>query len=376
MKVLLIDPTGIAYGAELARSLTPLVDLTYVTRDNDVEKRDIKCSLKLWFKAPNRGGKIAWLIKGGSYVTAYIKALHYAKREKIDVIHIQWLSLPAVDGFFLNRLKATGAKMVFTAHNVLPHRNSESFLESYRQYYSIFDRIIVHGESIRQEFIELFPEFSEKLVIERHGIFDSLSTETDESKINSDVLQKVRRAKKVAIFFGNMFFNKGTDELVRKWLEDYKDNPDYYLFVVGKLDPNYSEMISLETQISNCSNIFYKPEIIEEIELNTYINLSDIVVMPYKHASMSGIIFKAAVMEKTVLTTNTGSIKEYINDNCAFCSDSFDNFFNLMDDIMMEYSREQLKLMGKNLGNHIRMEYSWNHIAESTIHDVYNGGLL
>lgn len=376
MKVLLIDPTGIAYGAELARALSPLVELAYATRKNDVVKEDIKCSLKFWFKAPKKSGKLARLIKGASYVNAYIKAIQYVKREKIDVVHIQWLSLPAVDEYFLKGLKSTGAKLVFTAHNVLPHRNSNSFIETYRHYYSIFDRIIVHGESIRQEFIELFPEFSEKLVIERHGIFDSLSTEIEENTISSDVLQRIKSAKKVCIFFGNMFFNKGIDELVEKWLREYKDNPDYFLIVVGKLDPSYSEMIELEPQIKACSNIFYKPVIIDEIELNTYIRLSDIVLMPYKHASMSGIIFKAAVMDKTVLTTNTGSIKEYINDDCAFCAGSLDDFFSFLHQILTVYGREKLQLMGQELGNHIRTEYSWDHIAKCTIDDVYNGGLL
>lgn len=371
MRVILVDPTGIAYGAGLAAGLSFLVDLTYVTRKSDVAKENIKCDLKYWFLAPQKGGKAEKLIKGISYLIAYGKIIRYTKKKKVDVIHIQWLSLPMADAFFLNQLKRTGVKLVFTAHNVLPHRNGESFTEIYRKYYSIFDRIIVHGESIKQEFINYFPEYEGKLAIEHHGIYNLLSTEIKEELVDREVLQRVREAKKVGIFFGNMFYNKGTDELVSHWLKEYKGNSDYYLFIVGKLDHRYSELIAMESQIKECDNIFYKPQIIEEAELNTYISLSDIVIMPYRHASMSGIIFKAAGMDKTVITTDTGSIKEYINKDCAFCEDNMDKFFKQMNEIFINVDRVKLADMGKKLGDYIRSEYSWDSIADNTVNEVY-----
>ncbi len=371
MKVLLIDPTGIAYGFELAKSLSKYTELAFITRKNDVTIGDICCNKFFWFRASRWPRLIDKAIKGTSYITAYAKILRYVKHEKIDVVHIQWLSLPKVDDFFLKKLKSTGTKLVFTAHNVLPHRRGDSFVNIYKNYYSIFDKIIVHGESVKQEFLKVFPEYGEKLIIEHHGVFDSLSVDVDEGTLDAATLIKVKAAKKVGIFFGNMFYNKGTDVLVSHWLKYYKNNPDYFLFVVGKLDSGYLEMIDLEAKIRKCCNIFYKPQIIEETELNTYISMSDFVIMPYRHASMSGILFKAAMMNKTVLTTNAGSIKEYINDECAFCVDSFEVFFNLLDFIIRDTDRIELLLKGKKLGDHIRKEYSWDSIAKSTVEDVY-----
>lgn len=371
MKVVLVDPMGIAYGAELARGLCGRVDLTYVTKKNSVEKEDIKADTKYWFFGSSKSGKIARFTKGMGYIFAYVRLLMYIYRHSVEVVHIQWLSVPKIDNFFLKKLQSTKVKLVLTAHNVLPHRNSQKHIETCRAQYSYFDKIIIHGDSIKDEFLGYFPEYENKLSVVRHGIFDSLSTQVDTECVHAKLVEQINRAKKVGIFFGNMFPNKGVAELVSYWLANYSNNPEYFLIVVGKKDPAYIELSRLEPQIKCCENIFYKPQIIEEIELNTYIDMSNIVLMPYKHASMSGIVFKAAVLDRTVLSTDTGSIREYVDETCAFMASNLDTFFKTMDDIFLSLPTEKMTVMGVELGKHIRAEYSWDKIAQITVQTVY-----
>ncbi len=370
-KVILIDSSGIIYGAELARALSRYVDLYYVTRNNHLSIELTNIKRYYWFSSETSIGKWKKIIKGCHYIGAYLKVIRLIKREKIDIVHIQWLSVPKIDNIILWLIRRTGSKLIFTAHNILPHRNGKKYISYYRKHYSYFDRIIVHGEEIKKEFIKIFPEYSGKLRIERHGTFLSLDNKISKEDLDEKLMHKLRNSQKTAIFFGNMFFNKGIDALLGYWMNHYLDK-NLFLIVVGKKDPDFNELNKLEDRIMSCSNIFYKPKIIEEVELNTYIYMADIVVMPYRSASMSGVIFKAAAMNKTVLTTDTGSIKEYILPEFSYLASGLDDFFRLFDILMLADNRDLLKKQGLQLSSFIKRKYDWNNIAEDTIDRVYN----
>lgn len=370
-KVILIDPSGIIYGAELARALSRYVDLYYVTRNNHLSIELTNIKRYYWFSSESSIGKWKKIIKGYHYLSAYLRIIRLIKKEKIDIVHIQWLSVPKIDNVILWLIKKTGSKLIFTAHNVLPHRNGNKYISYYRKHYSYFDKIIVHGEKIREDFIKVFPEYSEKLKIERHGTFLSLENKISKENLDKKLMDKLKNSQKTAIFFGNMFFNKGIDALLEYWMNHYLDK-NLFLIVVGKKDPDFNELNKLEDEIMSCSNIFYKPKVIEEVELNTYIYMSDIVVMPYRYASMSGIIFKAAAMNKTVLTTDTGSIKEYILPESSYLAAGLKDFFRIFDTLMLDDNRNLLKKQGVQFGSFIKRNYDWDNIAEDTIGKVYN----
>lgn len=373
-KVILLDSSGSAYGAGLAEGLSRYIELFYVTRETRFTKGIVNVTRYNWFFSGEKQGKIYKVIKGLCYVNAFIKTIALIKRKNIDVVHIQWLSLPVIDNVLLSMIKKTGVTLVFTAHNVLPHRDSETYLDCYRKHYQLSDRIIIHGEEIKKEFLGYFSEYSDKLVIERHGSFSSLSTEISIDSVDSELLRKIKNAKKVAIFFGNMFYNKGVDALIRHWIINYSNTSELILIVVGKKDVSYNELNNLEGNIQQTDNLFYKPQIIEEVELNTYISLSDIVVMPYRHASMSGIVFKAAAMNTTVLTTDTGSIHEYVSPECGFLVPNIDSFFDKFDELMESDNRKLLREMGYELCSFIDERYGWDSIAADTIKNVYRFG--
>ena len=128
----------------------------------------------------------------------------------------------------------------------------------------------------------------------------------------------------------------------------------------------------LEKEINECSNIIYYPHTLDEETLNYYIERSDIILMPYRHASMSGLVFKAAEFDKTLLTTSVGSIPEYIDSNCAYLVDSLEQFGTKLNEIIKRATREELKYKGRNLGAWIRNSCSWDEIAKETLEDVYS----
>jgi glycosyltransferase involved in cell wall biosynthesis len=91
---------------------------------------------------------------------------------------------------------------------------------------------------------------------------------------------------------------------------------------------------------------------------------------------MSGIVVKAAEASKTILSTDVGSIAEYvINGENAFVVDDFDKFKIKLLHISHEISKSELKTMGRELNNFIVKEYNWDKISRKLIEyyrcDVY-----
>lgn len=366
-KVLLVDPSGDAYGKGLSDGLSKIVDLYYLTSFNGIKKDNINVHNFLKFK--RRKHKI---LKGTNYFHCYFFVFFVCLIKRIKIIHFEWIQFLPLDILCFKLLHFFERKIVYTAHNVLPHRNGVRYLNQYKKIYGLSDKIIVHGESIKREFLSFFPEYENKICIERHGVYVGHTVEIDESLLSLQEIDVIKKTKFVFIFFGNMFYNKGVDLLVEYWLENYSNIDDLALIVIGKKDSNYKELDVLEERISQSHNIIYIPSEVDEVTLNTYISISDLILMPYRHASMSGIVFKAAELKKTFLTTNVGAILEYANEfTCFISDDNFSNFSEKLSSIIKCESKESLAKMGNQLSDYIYNNFSWDKIAIKTVREVY-----
>ena len=85
-------------------------------------------------------------VRATEYICQYLKLVNIIKREKPDVVHIHWSVISKVDPIFFRKIKKYCGKLVYTAHNVLPHINSEKYIDSYGKIYNCADVIIVHGQ--------------------------------------------------------------------------------------------------------------------------------------------------------------------------------------------------------------------------------------
>lgn len=379
-KVLIIDPWGInetgEYTKGLCMGVSRQAQLTLVTNKYFEENENTAYRvLKLFFPKSEKmnDGKKRTVIRGMEYVQAYRRICNLAKAERYDVIHINWLLMYKLDIFFLRRLKRYCSKLVYTAHNVLPHLNGEKNIDDLRAIYGIVDRIILHGRNIKKEFDRLFPEFSHKIYIQKHGF--NLRTKRDFSSADIDCsyINKVNSFSRRYIAFGRLDNSKGTDRLLNLWLDEplYKD---VLLIVAGKLHLDYEAVKSRQPEIEHAKNILFIGSFVPDHLLNYLIDASALILLPYRNASMSGVIFTAADFSKPVLCTNVGAFNEYL-------TDEQDSFFAENDDasiaekltyVTQNISVEQMQIMGRALREHIQKECNWIAVTEGLINDVYH----
>ncbi|MSS59522.1 glycosyltransferase family 4 protein [Erysipelotrichaceae bacterium Oil+RF-744-GAM-WT-6] len=374
MNILIIDPSGtINYCNGLSSALANKNQVKVIARDN-YNGNDPRISVEKAFIL-SEGDKIK---KGFSYIKGWNRVLKTVRSEKYDVIHIQWLLVYDIDIFYLGILKHYCQNIVYTAHNVLPHVNGNKSIKQLNKIYSLVDKIIVHGESLRSDLLNAFPEIPHnKIFIQRHGAdIRVISQDVPEKLVDNNVLNFLSSKQgRHFLYLGVIFENKGIDRLIRFWDKYASQFPDDCLIIAGMpSDKAYMEKIEpFVKNVSKKDNFLFIPHKIDNYTHDYLYLHSDLILLPYRHASMSGVIFDAALFSKTVLTTQTGCIGEYLEkDYDSFLTEnSYEAYANQLLSILNTSSKEELNDMGKKLHSDIYEKYNWNVIAEQLLAEVY-----
>ena len=295
----------------------------------------------------------------------YVFLLLYCTIKKPDILHIQWLILIEVccaEKIILGVLKflSPKTKVYLTIHNIYPHDLSISKRKSYRDKFlkisSNVDGFLVHLNSAKEEAINSLHLPKEKIFVAYHGIYirnsNSVSsrTSTDKFKI---------------IMYGIQNRYKGTDIL----LEAIKLLPPIYfdkimLHIVGKTDPSifkqYQDMIDnvhIKWENSYVSNEF----------LDESINNSDLIVLPYRKISQSGVLLLALSCNKPILTSNLPSFIETLDGYKKEWFFETESAGSLCEKIIQYIDgaieiEEQLSIV-----NSLVVKYSWDNTAKATL---------
>ena len=377
MKVLLIDPWGTKNTSDylngLAYGLSKHTELTLATNFYYEKKTNANyLVLPIFFKKSENAKNSLFrkIIRGFEYLFAYKKIMNLIKKNGYDFIHINWLLNYKQDIFFLKKIKKRfNTKIVYTAHNVLPHTNGEKYLKSLKAIYSIVDRIVLHGLEIKDEFQRYFPSLINKIYIQKHGCNLIPNIYFDKDKIDSAIIEKIEKFDRKFIFFGRIFYNKGIDRVANYWL---KNEVDALLIIAGGLFSEFPEYEKLIPELEKKENVLILNEFVDDNLLNYLIYSSDMILLPYRHASMSGVVFTAADFKKTILFTDCGSIKEYLKPGVdSFVCENNDECLNKALAVATSESKEKLISMGKNLSSNINTSCEWGNVASLLIEECY-----
>ena len=318
-------------------------------------------------------GFIRKVIRGAEYVTGYLRLAAIARREYFDVIQVEWPLRYKLDAKLYQNLKKGCRLFVYKAHNVLPHSTGDKYIEQMRVIYGIADRVLVHGRSIiEKEFVDLFPEYKDKLLVQRHGICEPRDLSYDTEAIDPETVSKIFSAHasggKVYLLIGDLHEDKGIDRLMKIWLENMKDS-NSLLIVRGRQLGSYPALEAIEDNIATCPSIIFRKEYVYNNEVNYLMDSCDVVVLPYRKAYMSGVVFTCVEFGKTFLATDWGVVSEYAGNgtDCFIVDNNEEAISNKLIEIDNTESREHLAAMGAHLKKHFECDFNWKVIERDVI---------
>jgi len=242
----------------------------------------------------------------------YFRLMLFLIRSKATVVHIQWIRFELIDGVvFPIIIRLLGKKVVYTAHNVIPHDTSGKWVEfKFWMIYSLQNLILVHTNFIKNELLIRFKVKENRVVVVPHGVY-RVQDNNEIDKVSARRELGIPEDKFVILFFGIVSKYKGYDLLVDA--SNLITDIDRCFFLVGgKINPDYRAEFDQISQRCREDSFKFLSKYLTEREVEICFKASDVCVIPYREASQSGVLFMAYAYGLPVIAPDIGGFKDDI----------------------------------------------------------------
>lgn len=258
-------------------------------------------------------------------------------------------------------LKLLNYKIVWTIHDISSNYTSKfRTKEKSRWLYENTDYKFVHYKSNLARLKECFDVEIDNVEVIFHPVFNypnNITTEEARNRLG------IPSSKKVILSFGMIKKYKGQIELVKAF---EKLNKEYICLIVGsgRNDSETSEFIKKKAKQYK-DRLMFIDKYIPEDEIQIYFNASDVVVLPYRWITQSGIVPLAYSFSKPVIITDVGASSEMVTDGKTGLLIP-PNDINALVCAINHIFTVDYKQMGIKARDATR-KFSWDKLAENTI---------
>ncbi len=226
---------------------------------------------------------------------SWSKARQAITSMKPDLVVSQWWH-----PFFapcLTAVTPANTKSVAICHNITPHESFPLAGILSRRFYNKQNFLVVHSRMAEEQ----AHKTGRKVLRLFHPIYDQylntgLPREEARKKLN------LKPGEKALLFFGLVREYKGLDILI----EACSLLPENYRIIAA--GENYT------SRSFNSSRLLWENSFVPDSEVGTWFNAADMVVLPYRRATQSGIAQIALSFRKPMVVTDEGGLPETVTD--------------------------------------------------------------
>jgi len=275
-----------------------------------------------------------------------------------DVIHLQESINPLNFLFLLFRSKP----IVSTVHDVTLHpgtptlkKKSKSWkIKLFHRSRQLSNKLIVHGEILKQQFIRKFERSAEDVFVVPHGALFSYVPD-NENKIDEE--------PHTVLFFGRIHKYKGLKYLIEAEPLVSEVLPEFKIIVAGQ----GQDLEIYRSLLSSNTHFELHDHFIANRDVYKFFLRASTIVLPYIEGSQSGIAAMAFAFGKPVIATDVGSISEMVEHNKTGVIVPAKNKELLSQAIIdLLQNPDKRKFFSQNARKAALTKFGWNHIAELT----------
>lgn len=302
-------------------------------------------------------------------------------RLRPDVVHLHCTNSAAVVYLQLLRLLPSRWRgpLVATAHVVTPHEPVRFQNTVYRRIHRLPHRIVAHSQHDRQRLLEEFGVAPKKVTVIPHGeygFFRQAGVKAEEPADDAPGRAEDRREARrklglpqnaeVALFFGYIREYKGLDVLLEAWPAVQRERPEARLLIAG--DPvqlpaeRRHELEAWAQRLGAVHHFGYVPF----SDVRKYFAAANVLVMPYRHISQSGVLYLALALGLPVLATRVGAVPEVLTDGESGALVPPESPGELAQALSQLLGNPALRQRLADGGRRVAREHSWPSIAERT----------
>ncbi len=214
-----------------------------------------------------------------------------------DIVHYQWLTMPTLDA----RLLPPKRPRLLTAHYILPPDPTRRQVTTARRLFTSMDAVIAHSEHgatrLRDE-VGLDPA---RVRVIPHGAFDYLTRLPEEKPLPAEL---ENAEGPVILFFGLLRPYKGLDTL----LEAFRQVEGAELWIVG--NPRMDLAPLRAAAATAAGRVRFVTRFIADAEIPAIFRRADVVVLPYRDAEHSGVLYTGLAFGKPLVLSTVGGFPE------------------------------------------------------------------
>ncbi len=251
-------------------------------------------------------------------------------------------------------------RQICICHNVIPHekRPGDRLLNQF--FLHQMDSHIVLSQAVEKELRRLQPNAHIRRILYpiAETFTGAVSPEEAWRKLG------IPQGKTVLLFFGYVRRYKGLDILLQAFSLVVKRNPEIFLLVVGEFyEPRtqFDEIIQREDLMESVKIL---DRFVPNTEVGLYFSAADVVVMPYRSATQSGIIPIAYQFEKPVITTRVGGLADFVEEEKTGFLAEPENPGALAASIETFLRKRKSIPFGENI-RRFRVKFSWENLAQA-----------
>lgn len=245
---------------------------------------------------------------------SWIKTAKFIKKQKPDFVVFRfWIPFmgPAL-GSIARMIRKSGVKVLAITDNVIPHETRPGDVAFAKYFINACHGFVTMSKAVMKD-LEKFTDTTHKKYL-LHPLYTSFGEKLD--KLDARKALGLPEDKQLVLFFGLIRNYKGLDMLLDA-MNELKSNPNINLVIAGEFYEDKQPYLDLIKQYGIENQVILHGKFIANEDVKLYFSATDLVALPYRSATQSGVTQVSFHFEVPTLVTNVGGLGEIIPDRVA-----------------------------------------------------------
>ena len=296
---------------------------------------------------------------------SWIKTARFIKKQKPDFIVFRfWIPFmgPAL-GSIARMVRKSGVKVLAITDNVIPHETRPGDVAFAKYFINACDGFVTMSKAVMKDLEKFTSTVHKKYLL--HPLYTSFGEKLN--KMDARKALELPTDKQLVLFFGLIRKYKGLDMLLDA-MNELKSNPNINLVIAGEFYEDKQPYLDLIEKYQIQNQVILHGKFIANEDVKLYFSAADLVALPYRSATQSGVTQVSFHFEVPTLVTNVGGLGEIIPDKVAgYVVES--NGKAIADGINDYFENNRMHLFTEGMIKE-KQKYDWKIFVDEVI-DLY-----
>ena len=258
-------------------------------------------------------------------------------------------------------LRRRGTRVVLVCDNLVPHEHRPLDGAFTRWMLRNSDGYLVMSDSVERDLDRLKPGAQRRRVLHPlYAQFDAGRVTREQARASLGIAPDAE----VALFFGYVRAYKGLDVLLDAWPRVRAKRP-VELLIAGEFYEDPAPYRARVAAAGGAPAVRLLDRYLPDAEVETVFKAADVVVLPYRSATQSGVTHVAYALGLPVITTDVGGLAETVTPGETGLVVPPEDPASLADAVVRFFSEVQGPSLRRGV-EQVRRSHSWEALAAAT----------